>query len=126
MKRCRPMAEYSEFVASVRECSGKGMTKEEAVRAAIDDCIERGILVDLLRKERDRVENILIRGLTDEEREELHQMQLKREHEEAREEERAEISRAVSYLEANGRTSEITSAIEDLDFRQQVLTEAGE
>lgn len=78
MRQCRPMAEYSEFVYRIRENIRLGLTKEEAAKRAIDDCIEDNILSSLLRKERARVENILIRGLTEEQREQLHEIQLQR------------------------------------------------
>ena len=38
---------------------------------AVDSCIADGILVDVLKKERDKVTNILYRGLTEEEKKEL-------------------------------------------------------
>ena len=78
MMHCKPMEEYSEFVFRLRDCVKAGLSKEEAAKRTIDDCIRDGVLSGLLRKERDRVENILIRGLTDEEREHLHEIQMQR------------------------------------------------
>lgn len=37
----------------------------------MNSCIEDGVLEEFLRKERDKVENILIRGLTEEEKKEV-------------------------------------------------------
>ena len=83
MAHCKPMADYSEFIYRVREHLRQGLSKEEAIRSAIDDCIRDGVMVDLLRKERDRVENMLIIGLTEEQKEHLHKMELEQEREEA-------------------------------------------
>lgn len=84
MRHCRPMAEHSEFVSRVRSYLKQGCSKEAAIRKGIDNCIRDGILAGILTEERDRVENILIRGLTEEEKERLYEIQRKREVEEAR------------------------------------------
>ena len=86
MQHCKPMADYSEFIFRVRESVGQGNSKEEAVAQAVNECIRDGILADLLRKERARVENILIRGLTEEEELQLKEMQINRAIKEGREE----------------------------------------
>lgn len=90
MQHCKPMADYSEFIFRVRESVGRGSSKEEAVAQAVNECIRDGILADLLRKERARVENILIRGLSEEEEQQLKEMQINRALKEGREKGREE------------------------------------
>ena len=97
MSHCKPMADYSEFVFRVREYLRQGYSKEEAIGMAIDDCIRDGIMAELLTEERDRVENILIRGLTEEEKEQLHEIQLKWARSEARFEDVYRIVAAGHY-----------------------------
>ena len=53
-----------------------GEYRENAVRMAIDSCIEDGILEYILRKESAMVRNILISGLTEEEEKELHKWEI--------------------------------------------------
>ncbi len=70
---------------------------------AIDGCIEDDILADLLRKERARVRNILLEDLTEEEREQLYEMQRERDVEEGIEKGRKEGKlEAVSVIVAGG------------------------
>jgi hypothetical protein len=41
---------YSFFVDSARRCEDAGCEREEAIRRAVEDCMEKGILVDFLRE----------------------------------------------------------------------------
>jgi hypothetical protein len=65
------------FVDRVREYLKQDLSKEEAIEKAIDGCIEEGILERILREERAKVENLLIRGLTEEEQQMLKELQIK-------------------------------------------------
>lgn len=55
MDRCHRLWEYSEFVSEVEANMKKGMGREEAIQAAIDHCIERDILTDILKSEKNEV-----------------------------------------------------------------------
>ena len=81
MDRCKPLADYAELVKRIRDNLDQGFSKEEAVRMAIDSCIADGILEDILRKERARVVNSLIRGLTEEEVKELREWEIEHSYE---------------------------------------------
>ena len=72
-------------------------TKEAAIELAIDGCIEDDVMAGLLKKERARVRNILISGLTEEEKEQLYEMQRKRDVEEAR----TEAFQSAKYEDVN-------------------------
>jgi hypothetical protein len=81
------------------------------IEKAIDSCIEDGILEKILREERAKVENLLIRGLTEEEQQMLKELQIK----DAREE-GVELGRfeSVDTLIAKGRAKDAEDACEVL------------
>ena len=81
LDRCRMLEEIAVFLKILRDYRDEGLSKEEAVARAIDDCIRDHVLEDILRKERARVENVLISGITDEELKELHDWEIEHSHE---------------------------------------------
>ena len=60
LNSCKRLHDYSYFVANVRDNIKKGMRQKEAVVCAIDDCIEEGILEDVLLKHRAEVEDMFL------------------------------------------------------------------
>lgn len=60
MEKCRRLWEYSEFSSEIEENIKKGMRREEAVHTAIDTCIEKGILRDILIKQKAEVLHMLL------------------------------------------------------------------
>ena len=56
LEKCKVLKEYSLFVDTVRKYS----KEEAAIRKAINECIERGILADYLRRKGSEVTNMLI------------------------------------------------------------------
>ena len=55
MQGCGLLSQYAQFVAVTREYANKYDNREEAMNAAIEYCIEHGILEDILRKHRSQV-----------------------------------------------------------------------
>ena len=56
MEKCRPLEEYAIFIATVREYAlDKKRSLGTAITLAIDVCIEKGILLDILTAERTEV-----------------------------------------------------------------------
>ena len=55
MQGCGLLSQYAQFVAVTREYANKYDNREEAMNAAIEYCIEHGILEDILRKNRSQV-----------------------------------------------------------------------
>lgn len=56
MEKCRRLEEYSIFVDTVRKYSLKEyLNLEDAITLAIDECIEKGVLADILIKQRAEV-----------------------------------------------------------------------
>lgn len=54
IRNCKTLQEYSRFVAMIRE-NRRTMSIEDAVRNAVDECIQQGILRDFLLKNKARV-----------------------------------------------------------------------
>lgn len=54
MEKCKPLADYAAFIAHIRE-NLKTMFLENAVRAAIDTCIEQDILKEFLTEQKSEV-----------------------------------------------------------------------
>lgn len=60
LNSCKRLHDYSYFVACVREHLKKGFGQKEAVVRAVDECIEKGILEDVLVKHRAEVEDMFL------------------------------------------------------------------
>ncbi len=61
MEKCRRLEEYAIFVARVRSCTTMtDLTLKQAIVMAMEECIEEGVLVDILTKERDEVFGVLL------------------------------------------------------------------
>lgn len=54
MEECRTLREYAQYVAKVRKYT-KEMKLDEAVEQAVEECIQEGILVEFLRKNKSEV-----------------------------------------------------------------------
>ena len=60
MEKCRRLEEYSVFVAEVRKALKEGGNQRQAVDDAIDICIEKGVLRDILIRERAAIMNMVL------------------------------------------------------------------
>ena len=60
MEKCRRLEEYSVFVAEVRKALEEGGNQRQAVDDAIDICIEKGVLRDILIRERAAIMNMVL------------------------------------------------------------------
>lgn len=56
LDKCGILREYSQFISTVRKYSDE----ESAIKKAIKECIEKGILADYLKRKGSEVENMLI------------------------------------------------------------------
>ena len=54
------LKEYAQYVAKVRKYVSKNISLEEAVTRAVDECIEEGILVEFLMKNKAEVIKVSI------------------------------------------------------------------
>lgn len=60
MKKCRRLKEYSTLVKIIRDNISRGLGNEAAINDALDTCIKKGILVDLLSKHKMEVTDMLL------------------------------------------------------------------
>lgn len=60
MEQCRTLGEYAQFVAVSRQYVAEGMQLQQALNAAIDYCMEHGILYETLREHRAEVLGMLL------------------------------------------------------------------
>lgn len=59
LKECRPMYEYSWLIQEIREGTGEGMSRDEAIITAIEAAKKQGILVDFLQEHGTEASNML-------------------------------------------------------------------
>ena len=59
LKACRALEEYSGFVAIMKENIAKGTVLGDAIDKTIEECIQKGILADILRHNRMEVKEML-------------------------------------------------------------------
>lgn len=60
MEKCHRLWEYSEFSSEIEENLTKGMSRRAAIETAIDTCIEKGILFDILIKQKAEILHMLL------------------------------------------------------------------
>ena len=60
LEKCRRLEEYSEFVSRIHDALGRGMSLKHAIETAMDNCIEEGILKDVLIRQKTEVMHMLL------------------------------------------------------------------
>ena len=60
LEKCRKLKEYSQFVARIRNRLEEGEPLIETVEIIVDECIQEGILADILSKNRAEVCNVIL------------------------------------------------------------------
>lgn len=60
MQKCRKLEEYAIFIGKIREYTNQQFSMEAAIDKAVDECIENGVLEDILRKNREEVCSMLL------------------------------------------------------------------
>ena len=60
MESCKRLWDYSYFITEVNQNLDKGYALEAAIKKAMDVCIEKGVLLDILEKSRNEVFDMLL------------------------------------------------------------------
>ncbi|MFQ7551033.1 MAG: hypothetical protein ACLRMZ_12855 [Blautia marasmi] len=60
MDKCKRLSDYAYFIQAVRDYAVKEPSLEKAVSLAVEECIEKDILADILRKNRAEVMNVVL------------------------------------------------------------------
>ncbi len=116
MEKCQPLKEYAIFVDMIRKFLDSGMSIRQAAYKTVEKCLEKGILKDILSKEKGEIEDMITICYD----EELHRKQEAKYHEEIGEkrgEERgrkAEKQEIALKLWRNGNSMEEITTITSL------------
>lgn len=144
MEKCERLGEYAYFVAAVLKYRNTGYGLEDAIDYAIEECIEKNMISDVLAKNRSEVMNLL---LTDFSERKYRKMLRKEAWEEGKEEGRAEgreegkeegreegreegklegeekINRLNRHLLADDRLADLQRSLSDREYQIQLLKE---
>ena len=124
LDRCKVLKEYSIFVDTIRKYQEAG--EEEPYRKAIEECIEKNVLADYLRKKGSEVVNMLMSEYNYED-------DIAEQREEAYEEGKKlgilageeRFSKLLIKLTEEGKTDEILKVAQDSEFREKLYKEYG-
>lgn len=116
MEKCRPLMEYSQFIHQIRQYITAGYTPAHAVDSAVNVCIQKGILADVLKAHRKEVITMFLEDYD----EELHLRTLRRE---GYEDGMEQINRLVKHLLADNRMDDLKRSLDDSDFQKALLKE---
>lgn len=116
MENCRPLMEYSQFIHQIRQYITAGYTPAHAVDSAVNVCIQKGILADVLKAHRKEVITMFLEDYD----EELHLRTLRRE---GYEDGMEQLNRLVKHLLADNRMDDLKRSLDDSDFQKALLKE---
>lgn len=119
---CRLLKEYAQYVEKVRTFA-KEMPFPEAVERAVEYCIRNGILSDFLS--RNRAEAIAV-SIFEYDEEKHMQSERKEWREIGREEGENKVLQLMQKLLDAGKTKEMTRALSDSAYREQLYREYGQ
>ena len=71
LNKCKPLKDYSIFTTKVKDYKRIGLSLEDAVDKAIDECIEEGVLMDILFKHRTLAKNTILTEYNEKKRRKL-------------------------------------------------------
>lgn len=127
---CRLLKEYAQYVEKVRTFA-KEMPFPEAVEQAVEYCIRNGILSDFLSRNRAEAIAVSIFEYDEEkhmqsERKEWREIGREIGREEGREEGENKVLQLMQKLLDAGKTEEMTRALSDSAYREQLYREYGQ
>ncbi len=123
MEKCERLNDYSYFVACVRNYLKKGYNQKESVTCAVNECIDKGILKDVLKKHRAEVVDMFLTTFD----KKMYEEALR---EEAREEVREELENEKRLLEEKNaalaqqideKTQQIDEKTQQIDAQTQQI-----
>ena len=113
MEACKALSGYAEFVKTVRDY-GSTMDMEDAVERAVEECISRGILADILTANRAEVKDMVLTEYNE-------NRTMSTFFNEGRAEGMDRVSKLVNYLAKQDKTDEILKVTSDPEYRDQML-----
>lgn len=126
MEKCKRLEEYAFFVSVVRKYVQEESDRQAAVTRAVDECIERGILTDILMKQRAEVISMVLRSFRNEKYEKAMRAEW---YEDGLEEGRKEGTELINELNRrllkDKRMDDLVRSSEDREFQESLLREYG-
>ena len=120
MESCKRLWDYSYFIAEVNHNLDKGYALEWAIKKAMDVCIEKGILLDILEKSRNEVFDMLLTEYD----EKLHMKTL---YEQGKEEgynaANERMNKLIVMLSKEGRTDELIKSANNPIYQEKLFKE---
>lgn len=120
MQKCRKLEEYALFVSTVRTFIASGSNLQASVSEAVDDCIDRDVLRDILLKNKSEVMSMVLTTFDREKYEKAMQEEWK---EMGIEEGQARINRLNLLLAEHDRADDIVKAAADPEYQEQLFRE---
>ena len=118
MEKCRRLEEYSIFVAEVRKALEEGGDQKQAVDDAIDICIEKGVLQNILIQERAAIMNMVL-SCTEKQYERLVQKELEQQEKRIKEQEKKLRAGKKRLEEQEDRMRQQQGKIEEQDSQMR-------
>lgn len=122
MDKCQRLEGYAYFVACIHKYLDMGYNLEEAADRAIEECIEKDKIADILEKNRAEVKNLL---LTDFDEKKYRKMLEEEAREEGKEEERRRLTELNKRLFQDQRLEDLRRSLEDEEYQMQLMREYG-
>lgn len=125
MQKCRKLEEYAIFIGKIREYTNQKVSIETAIDRAVDECIEAGILEDILRKNREEVCSMLLTEYNEQhhiesEREIAKEEGIKEGLREGKEQEQRRLRTLIAKMTEAGETDKLICLAEP-DFLQDMF-----
>lgn len=115
-KQCRKLEEYSLFIGEVRKYQETERDILSAINLAVDACIKKGILADILRDNREEVCAMLLREYNE-------QAHIDSEKQIAMEEGEKRVNQLIILLTEQGRNDDIIKAAQDKEYQKKLFEE---
>lgn len=120
MNKCKTLEEYARFVDISRQYAAEGLNIQAALNAAVDYCIDHGILSDFLNKYRAEVLGMLLETFDVKK----YERSLREEgYEDGRLDERECFNKLIILLSEQNRTNDLIRAAQDKEYQEQLFRE---
>lgn len=118
MKSCKRLYDYSYFIAEVNRNLDTGLILVQAIRKAIDTCIEQNILKDILLKSKSEVVHMLLTEYDE-------KKHMKHIYEEGKLEGYERVNKLYDRLLTEGRNEDLKKALKDPEYLEKLFKEYG-
>lgn len=116
LRSCKRLYDYSYFIAEVNKNIDSGMVLAQAIRKAMDTCIEQDILKDILLKSKSEVFHMLLTEYDE-------KKHMKHIYKEGYESAERRMDSLILFLERDGRIEDIAKAAGDAKYKEELFRE---